>query len=72
MTPKYRNNKISSDVSRASQTHQAPQIGLPHKEPVVSAKAVKQAPSGAEQMFTTKAIFIRQIRPIAPATAITT
>src|SRR6266705_1868074 len=47
MKPKYRNSKISSDVSRASQTHQVPQVGLPHSEPVHSARSVKSAPVGA-------------------------
>src|SRR5712692_10847856 len=45
--PKYRNSKISSDVSRASQTHQVPQVGLPHSEPVQRARNVNSAPVGA-------------------------
>jgi len=47
ITPKYKNNKISSDVSRASHTHQAPHIGLPQAAPVISAIAVIHAPTGA-------------------------
>src|SRR3990167_8602648 len=45
--PRYKNNRISSDVRRASQTHQAPHIGLPHKEPVISERNAKRAPVGA-------------------------
>ena len=38
---------MSSDVSLASQTHQAPHIGLPHIAPVQSDKKQKIAPVGA-------------------------
>ena len=34
-------------MSRASPTHQVPHIGLPHSEPVTSARKVKQRPAGA-------------------------
>src|SRR5690606_6350183 len=47
MTPKYRNSRISIEVRRASHTHQAPQVGLPHTAPVTRAITVIQAPSGA-------------------------
>ena len=47
MKPKYRNSRISSEVSRASHTHQVPQVGLPHSEPVHSAMKVNSAPVGA-------------------------
>ena len=44
--PRYRKNRISTEVSRASQTHQAPHIGLPHRLPVARHSAVKPAPTG--------------------------
>src|SRR6185436_17315250 len=47
MIPMYWNNRINSDVSRASHTHQAPQVGLPHIAPVSSARNVNIAPVGA-------------------------
>src|SRR6266540_2806274 len=31
MKPKYRNSRISSEVSRASHTHQVPQVGFPER-----------------------------------------
>ncbi|MNR30192.1 hypothetical protein D3C85_1476330 [compost metagenome] len=47
MKPRYRKSRISSEVSRASQTHQAPQVGLPHRAPVHKVRKVKSAPVGA-------------------------
>ncbi len=69
MMPKYRNNRISIEVRRASQTHQAPQVGLPHTAPVSSAMKVIQAPMGAACCNATSASFIFQTRPTTPATA---
>ena len=59
-------------MSRASQTHQVPHIGLPQMEPVTSARKVNHAPIGALLMATISASLMRQIRPMAPAPAMTT
>ena len=42
--PIYKNNKINSEVRRASHTHQAPQVGFPHRAPVHKAIKVMRAP----------------------------
>ena len=47
MIPIYWNSRISSEVSLASHTHHAPQVGLPHIAPVSSARNVNIAPVGA-------------------------
>ena len=70
MTPRYRNSSTSSEVSRASQTQYAPQVGLPQSMPVISASAVKLAPIGAAVTTATSASFMRQISAMAPATDI--
>ena len=67
---RYKNNKISSDVSLASQTHQVPYFGLPQTAPVTRAIKVKVAPIGAETLATTSAILICQIKPMPPTIAI--
>ncbi|MNH38695.1 hypothetical protein D3C79_997710 [compost metagenome] len=72
MMPKYRNSRISIDVSRASQTHQLPQVGLPQMAPVTSATAVIQAPMGAAHCRATSASFIFHTSPTTPATASST
>ena len=59
------------EVIRASHTHQVPQVGLPHTAPLNSAIKVSAAPIGAADRIATSAIFMRQIRLIAPAMAIT-
>ena len=59
------------DVIRASQTHQVPQVGLPHIAPVTNAIAVKAAPTGATARIVTSAILMRQTRLTAPAKAMT-
>ena len=43
----YKNSSTSSEVRRASQTHHAPQVGLPHSAPVHNARKVISAPVGA-------------------------
>ena len=48
-------NNTSSDVSLASQTHQVPQVGFPHIEPVINVANVKQAPMGAQALATMSA-----------------
>ena len=44
----YKNKRISSEVRRASQTHQAPHIGLPQKAPVHKDRNAIKAPIGAK------------------------
>ena len=61
---------MSSDVSRASHTHQVPQVGLPQIAPVASASTVKDAPIGAAAAATAWASLMRQTRPIAAPAAI--
>ena len=63
--PRYIRNRMRNEVSRASQTHQVPHIGLPQIEPVASAMAVKTAPTGAAARAATSASGCRQIRPTA-------
>src|SRR5690554_1952064 len=67
--PKYKNNRISIAVRRASHTHHAPQVGLPQTAPVSSAITVIQAPIGAACWTATSAIFIFQTKPTMPAIA---
>jgi hypothetical protein len=62
---------ISTAVSRASQTHQVPHIGWPQTAPVISATAVKAAPTGAAALATRKLTWWRRTRPMPLATAIT-
>src|SRR5690606_4242900 len=47
MKAMYKKNRISSEVRRASHTHQAPHMGLPHKAPVHRERKVNMAPVGA-------------------------
>src|ERR1700722_17053975 len=68
--PKYKNNKINSEVKRASHTHQVPHMGFPHKEPVTKARKVDHAPKGALAEILILGIFFRQITCIVAATAI--
>ena len=48
---KYKKYKIiisaNIEVSLASQAHQVPQVGCPHKEPVTIAKQVNNKPIGS-------------------------
>jgi hypothetical protein len=46
-------------------------MGLPHNDPVTSAKKVKLAPIGALLIKTTSASFIRQTMTTTPQKAIT-
>src|SRR5580704_1225927 len=71
ITPTYRNNKISSEVSRGSQAQYVPHIGRPHSEPVTKAASVKEAPIGAEAAATACPTFMRQISATALAAAMT-
>ena len=47
MKPRYKNSRINSDVRRASHTHHAPHVGLPHNAPVHKVRKVNSAPVGA-------------------------
>jgi hypothetical protein len=69
ITPKYRNSRMSSEVSRGSQTQYVPHIGRPHTDPVTKASKVNDAPMGAEAAATACPTLMRQISAIAPATA---
>ena len=62
---------MSSEVSRASHTHQVPHMGLPHSEPVTSVSAVKAAPSGAQHLASMSASFMRHTRNTNAPPAIT-
>ena len=70
MRPRYIRNRTSTEVSRASQTHQVPHIGLPQSEPVTSASAVNAAPIGAAAFSATSASGCRQTSVPSAASAI--
>src|SRR5689334_12919671 len=70
MNPRYKNSRISSEVSRASHTHQVPQVGLPQNEPVHSARKVNIAPVGASARASIEAMRALNIQPIAAQNAI--
>src|SRR6185369_11712602 len=70
--PKYRNSRISSEVSRASHTHHVPHIGLPHSEPVHSAMKVIKAPVGASADANIEERRVLNARPTPAHIAITT
>ncbi|MCY1525163.1 hypothetical protein D9M68_601340 [compost metagenome] len=65
MKPRYRKSRISSEVSRASHTHQAPQVGLPHSAPVHSVRNVNNAPVGASARIIMNERRVWKIRPSA-------
>src|ERR1043165_10232219 len=70
ITPRYKNNKISSEVKRASQTHHAPHIGLAQTLPVNNAKKVNHAPKKTLPETINSANLIRKIKPIMEKNAI--
>ncbi len=72
MKPMYKNNRINSEVSRASHTHQVPHIGLPHKAPVHKARKVNKAPVGASAEAIKEDSRVLNTNPIPAYTAITT
>lgn len=72
MNPIYRNSRISSEVRRASHTHQAPHIGLPHSDPVHSAMKVISAPVGASAEAIIEDSRVLNASPIPAQNAITT
>ena len=56
-------------MRRASHTHQAPHIGLPHKAPVTSDKKVNKAPVGAsaEAIMADSRVLKARPSPAQPA-----
>src|SRR5882672_6091138 len=63
---------MSSEVRRASHTHQVPQVGLPHSEPVHSAMKVNSAPVGAIALAIMPESRVLNARPTPAQKAITT
>ena len=61
---------MSTEVSLASHTHQAPHMGLPQSEPVMSVTSVKPAPIGALAFAMISARGCRQMSATALASAI--
>src|SRR5215212_3498554 len=55
MTPRYMMKRTSTEVSRASQTHQVPQVGWPQRDPVARQRKVNAAPTGAAAFIETSA-----------------
>ena len=66
------NSRISSEVSRGSQSHQVPQLGCPQKAPVQRARKVKMAPVGATAAPIMKEIRVLKTSPMADQPASTT
>src|SRR5690606_16151833 len=71
INPIYKKSRINSDVKRASHTHQAPHIGLPHHAPVQSARNVNMAPVGAIALATMEESRVLNARPIPAQKAMT-
>src|SRR3978361_592952 len=69
MWPRYRRKRTNTEVRRASQTHQAPQVGFPHRLPVAKQTAVNPAPTGPISAAARSASGWRQIsdRMLQPA-----
>ena len=61
---KYKSRSMATEVNLASQTHQVPHIGLPHKEPVIRQIKVKVAPIGATAELTIKPKGILNAKPM--------
>ena len=59
-------------MRRASHTHQVPQVGRPHSDPVQSAMKVKSAPVGASARAIIAESRVFMARPMADQTAMTT
>lgn len=60
--PTQKKNSTSTEVSRASQTHQVPHIGLPQRLPVTRQRPVTAAPTGEISRATISARGCRQTR----------
>ena len=71
MKPRYRKNRISSDVRRASHTHHVPHIGLPQKAPVHSDRKAIRAPVGARAWAIMPDSRVLSARPMPAHAAIT-
>ncbi|MNT35209.1 hypothetical protein D3C72_1712300 [compost metagenome] len=71
MNPRYRNSRISSDVSRASHTHHAPHVGLPHSAPVHRVRNVNSAPVGASARIIMNDRRVLKMSPSAAYPAMT-
>src|SRR3954465_5106753 len=69
--PKYRNSNISSEVNRASQTHQVPHVGRPQNDPVHNAMNVISAPVGASACAIMDDSLVLNTRPIPAQNAMT-
>ena len=63
MWPKYKKNKMSSEVRRASHTHQVPHMGLPQSAPVQSDKNAQMAPVGAKALVIMPDRRVLKVRP---------
>ena len=72
MTPRYRNSSSNSEVRRASQTHQVPQVGCPHSAPVHKARKVNKAPVGAMALANKADTRVLKTQPTAAQKAIAT
>ena len=66
----YKKNNIKVEVNLASHTHQVPQVGFPHMEPLTNANKVKLAPTGAIDLTIIPATFALQTKQMKPNTAI--
>ena len=67
----YMIHSTNVEVSRASQTHQAPHVGLPQMAPLASAIAQYSAPVGASARAIIDDKRVRSTRPRPAYTAIT-
>ena len=50
------------EVSLASQAHQVPQVGWPHKAPVIIARHVNNNPIGAIDLLISKKLLILKMK----------
>lgn len=60
-----------STSARASHTHQAPHIGLPHRAPVHSDRKANSAPVGASAALIIPDSRVLKVMPMAAQKAIT-
>ncbi len=68
--PKYKKSRSNIEVSRASHTHQAPHVYLPHTLPVTKHTMVKHPPTGAIALDSKKpAFFLISATKLNTATA---
>ena len=65
MKPMYRNSRITTEVSRASHTHQVPQVGRPHSDPVHKVSTANRAPVGASARAIMNDSRVPSTRPTA-------